>query len=541
MTTRTIDHLALFAALLSLGVIGVRPGSTRMVDPAIVVVRAPGATVAEARALAESLHAGSIADAADRGSFGTEGAELHVVGWGLDEGELRRSAGRTIILHPRPLPEGIRDLSASGPLTLGDLMTVRVSVRTAAPRILTLSDDTGPVDSARVPAGEVVTLSLHHAPRAAGMARYALRLGSRSDTFSVFVDPPEPPVTLILASAPAREWSDLRDWLAGQGARVEMRTTVSRDRVATDLVNGAALEGRLTPASLARLDLVVTDGRTLSALPAAERAALRRAIGDGLGLLLVHDRAAREGRALSSSERSFFLPWRTVAAGDIDTRDVRPRHEGVRPSETPVAAEAYTFVPMPDGVTSFDDGQGGILASSVRRGAGRIGATVVNGAGRWLRGGEPAAYAAYWSALIRPTARADGRTERWDAGRGPVMLDHQISLVHWGGTAAVVDISGDSVTFAADPLTPGRSVASWWPRKAGVVTLDRTGIWVSDSSAWPAWRAAERRRITELAIGAARGGMTNGTRIPHRVPWPLWPFFIVLVTATGWLWRRIGN
>ena len=56
-------------------------------------------------------------------------------------------------------------------------------------------------------------MTLRHTPRAAGSARYILRLGEEADTFSVIVAVPHPPATMLLASAPDRDWSDLRDWL----------------------------------------------------------------------------------------------------------------------------------------------------------------------------------------------------------------------------------------------------------------------------------------------------------------------------------------
>lgn len=541
MTERTLDRSALAVACACLVVIGLRPASTRQVDPTIVVVRTPGATEREARLVADSLHAGPPTEASAHGAFSTPGAVFHLVGWGLDADELRRAGGRPMVLHPRPLPEGIREVSWSGPLLLGDEMTVRVTLRHRAAPYLVLADDAGPVDSVRVPAGELTSLSVRHRPRAIGVVRYALRLGDRSDTFSVFVAPAEPPATLILASAPSREWSDLRDWLAGQGATVTLRTTVSRGLVRSDRINTPPPGERLTSAALTRTSLVVTDGRTLTSLPPAERAVLRRAITEGLGLILLHDRQARDGGALPPGESRFFLPWRTTRVGDIDTRDVRPRHDGSRASETPVSAEAYLFAEGPGATPVLDDGQGGILASVIRQGRGRITATMIDGPGRWLRAGEPAPFAAYWSALIRVTARADTVTERWDAGRGPVMVDRAAELVRWGAPGGDVLIGGERVGFAADPLVPGRSVAKWWPNVPGAVALGQATIWVSDTSAWPAWRAAERRRITEGAIGAGRGTAGTGSRVPQRVRWPLWPFFVGLVGTTGWLWRRIGN
>ena len=70
-----MERIALGVALLSLLVIGARPSSTRSVDSAAVVVRTPGATMAEARAVAESIGGARVMDL-EAGEPPADGARL---------------------------------------------------------------------------------------------------------------------------------------------------------------------------------------------------------------------------------------------------------------------------------------------------------------------------------------------------------------------------------------------------------------------------------------------------------------------------------
>ena len=538
MNQRLLDRVALLVALLSLGVIGVRPTSTRSVDPRTAVVRTPGASLAQARAVADSLGAAEVIDLAAGGRFGNA-TTLHLVGQGLDAAELRQIGDRSLVLHPLPLPDGIRDAYWTSTVTLGEPIEVRVEARSARTRQLVLAAESGPVDSVPLPPGTATWVTLRHTPRAAGSARYILRLGEEADTFSVIVGAPHPPATMLLASAPDRDWSDLRDWLTRQGGAVVLRTTVSRDRSRLERVNAAGAPVlTVDRASLAKVALVVTDGRTLTHLPAGERAALRTAVTGGLGLVILLDDESRDARLMSPSDRAFFFPWKVHTIADLEERQVRPRVRGVQLSTTPIAAEPVVIEPEPyGGRVVLDDGQGGALAASVSVGAGRIVGSVVTGSGRWSREGELEAYGGYWNALARSAARPDPVDQVWDAGDGPALLDAERTISLRGAGPSVWLIGRDTVAAASDPLVRGRMVARWWPRAAGWNELTEVRLWVSGPESWAAWRAAERRRGTERWIGEHRSEGATGGRIAHRIPWPLWPFFFSFVAAAGWLWR----
>ena len=538
MNQRLLDRAALLVALLSLGVIGLRPTSPRAVDPRAAVVRTPGASARQARAVAESLGAAEVIDLGDGARFGSATA-LHLVGQGLDAAELRQVGDRSLVLHPLPLPDGIRDVHWTSAVTLGEPIEVRIEARSGRARQVVLVAESGPVDSVPLPAGEATWMTLRHTPRAAGSSRYILRLGEEADTFSVIVGAPHPPATMLLASAPDRAWSDLRDWFTRQGGAVVLRSTVSRDRTRLERVNASGAPVlTVDRGSLARVALVVTDGRTLTHLPSGERAALRTAVSAGLGLVILLDGDARDTRLMSASDRAFFFPWKVHAIAGLEERQVRPRVRGTQLSTTPIAAEPVVIEPERyGGEVVLDDGQGGALATSITVGAGRIVGTVVTGSGRWSREGEIEAYGGYWNALARSAARADPIEQVWDVGGGPVLLDVERTIARRGAGPSAWRLGKDTVTAASDPLVRGRMVARWWPRSGGWNEVNDVRLWVSGPGSWAAWRAADRRRETELWIAEHRSEGATGGHIPRRTPWPLWPFFLSFVATAGWLWR----
>ena len=532
MSPRLIDRIALGIALASLAVMGARPTSTRMVDSGVVVVRTPGATVAEAQAVAESLGGARVVDL-EREDRPVDGARLHLVGWGLDAGELRRWGDRDLVLHERPLPPGVRLASWPGSVTLGEEVRVQVGAAGGAGRWVVLEGEDGKGDSLQTTGERVTPGVLRHRPRALGSARYVLRTPGSADTFSVLVAPPVLPSALILASAPSREWSDLRDWLGRQGGEVTLRASMARGRERTERINTTGRDDMpLDRRSLSGTGVVITDTRTLAALSGTERQALRSAVKEGLGLVVVLGNDTRRGA-------DPLVPWRLSAVADLTERQVRPRSDGRRISPTPVSAVGSVMAGGPFGsAILLDDGQGGVLAMTASSGRGRVVGTVVNGAGRWLRGGEEEAFARYWHTLVGAAARETRLESRWALPSQPVIVDREVSVAQSGPGSDRWVAAGDTLVAAADPLLPGRRTASWWPRAQGWNDLNGIQVHVGGPASWRAWQAAERTAGTRRAIARRRGEAMPGDRVPVRAPWPLLPFYILFVAAAAVLWRR---
>ncbi len=208
------------------------------------------------------------------------------------------------------------------------------------------------------------------------------------------------------------------------------------------------------------------------------------------------------------------------------------------------------------------------MAASAARGRGQIALTLVRETGRWTRGNDPAAFAAYWSELFSALAR---KTSAADAGRwtvaggdgGPVCVDQPLDLV-WSGpagketdatgfvTAETGTDGGVALALARDPADPGRWRGTFWPRRDGWhrVTMPGAGggqaaldFFVAPAGSWPALDAARRRAATAwFAEGSAGVATTGAATETETVPMPLAGWWALFLVGAGYLWieRRMS-
>ena len=376
---------------------------------------------------------------------------------------------------------------------------------------------------------------------------------------------PDLPRVLALAGAPRFDTAALRHWFETAGGTFDARTSTGQDKDRFESAHDpppqfASLDARL----LAGYDLVLADGRARAALPPPEREALRAAVADtGLGLLVLADDAKLADDAL--------FPWKLTPLGDAageGDRLARVQWPGqARAIEIPVPS-APLEITLRDGQTPLmRDGQEHVLAASAARGRGLVALTLVRETGRWTRGNDPAAFAAYWSELFSTLAR---KTSATDAGRwtlaggdgGPVFVDQPLDLV-WSrpaGKEAMAGVvtaetgsdGGVALTLARDPADPGRWRGTFWPRREGWHRVARPGadggraaldFFVAPVGSWPALDAARRRAATAwFAEGSEAATTTDTVRETQSVPMPLAGWFALFLLGAGYLWveRRVS-
>jgi hypothetical protein len=541
VTRRVLQVLAHGIAILALAVLGLRPSRRVSVPAGDVVLATAGADAAAARRLADSAGAALVRipdDVPDAAAFARTRGDARaaiVAGWGLTDPE---ELG-TMALIPRPaaVPAGLAHVSGPSVVALGEPLVIEGTVRGAARgAVVTLAGPGGDADSAAL--GDDGRFRLRDVPRAAGRHDYAIRVeppgGTVAETLGVEVTAPVPPRVLLLAAAPSFEHRALRDWLAARGGAVAVRAAVSRGRWYVELVNRAAMPlVPLTAPALAEVDVVVTDPRALAALGAAERRLLRRHVIDsGLGVVVT----GVEG------DDALLQPFATTPIADLGERLVRPALAGLPPARTAVPARGAALVDRFAVGTVIRDGAGVALVQVAPRGAGVVAVSLVEETARWVRAGEHATYAAFWSRVLERVARP--RPVWQAAGSGPHLMDGPpVTLVGPSGAAAVrvTSPSGavDSVYVAPDALAPDRSRGTYWPREPGwhAVGTDGRAFRVAPAGAWRAREAA--RRVAATARAAVRASATGDpaeSAPEERRPVPLAWAFVLFVVATGYLW-----
>lgn len=556
-----LRRAALAAAALGLLGIGVRPTRPVLVPVADAILATPGVSPRGAAVLAESLGGAPLyADplALRRAAAASPIRHLHVAGWGLDADAWRDLDSLPVVLHPAPPAPGIVRVSWLPQLSLGDRLTVEGTALGAPARSwIHLADPAGAVDSALL--GDGGRFRLRAVPRAAGHFTYVLSVGTAqhpvaAETVGVTVVPPPAWRLLFLESAPSFETRALRDWIAAQHGSAALRSAVSRGRFRTEFVNRPATAlAPVTGALLAQFDVVVVDGRALAALTGAERGALRRAVSEaGLGILIVPDTAVYDGASgIVPADRAFFLDFALARVPGLDARFVRPRWTGLaRPITEPVPADPFTLRPRFGVESLVEDGVGGVLAQIAPRGAGRVGLSLVAGAAHWVRGGDRAAFAAYWSRLLAAVTggRAGDGAPRWTiATPGPWLVNRPVTMVVQSARplsfALVATPSGarDTVFVARDPLDTTRGVATYWPREPGWHDIEGgagTALFAQRPTAWRGIQATDRLDATARYAVATAGqhGAPAGGSVPGRRPISALWFFGLFLAGAGTLW-----
>jgi len=536
MTRRLLGPLAHLAAIVALLVLGLRPTRRVTVHPGDVILATSGVGADALRRLADSVAAPVVRipddepDAAALMRHHREVSSVIVAGWGLDESELAELERTPLLPGPSSPVPGISHLSWPATLALGESFAVAGTVARAGGRVRLIGPG-GPADSTA--ADRDGRFRVAATPRAAGRYRYVVTAdGAAPETLGVAVTLPAPPRVLVLAAAPSFETRALRDWLAGAGGVVALRTAVSRDRWHTEFVNRGATDlVPLTASALAQFDVVVTDDETLAKLPAAERGILERAIREqGIGLLVVSSHTPAP-TSLAGGFTVSPLP-------DLGERSVRPALAGMPLPRVAVPAVSAALVDRFAVETVVKDGAGVGIVQTAPRGAGTVALSLVDGTSRWRRAGEPEVYAAFWTRVLSRTARAP---IVWRAADGPHAVDRPVELSGPAGEPAVIVTAPtgarDTVYVLPDPFDPARAHGTYWPREPGWHDVAGAAFHVRGPGAWTGIGAAARLAATGRA--AARGPLPGErSRAPReeRRPLPLAWVFVLFVLAAGYLW-----
>ncbi|MFZ5622820.1 MAG: hypothetical protein ACOY71_00135 [Gemmatimonadota bacterium] len=472
-----------------------------------------------------------------------------VAGYGIDVADRDRLPPVPIRHEAPPPPAGITTVLAGARVSLGRPFVISGTARGATGDTLelVLAGPGGPVDSVRLAGAGPQRFTLRAIPRDTGAITWSvsLRRGEavlETDTIGVEVTAPAPPRLLVVEASPRFTTRYLRDWLGSRGGTLRVRSTLTRGRTSAIDVNPPAT--RAEPdlaAAITTVDLLLIDGRSLAALPAAERAAIRREVSErGLGVLLIPDDALR-----SPAVDAFFKAAPLAPRGEEHRQQVRPRLEDIPPSEvTPVDAEPFTVATGGRRIV-MEDAAGEPLVVAADRGAGRVGVTLVAAPEQWVLRGEPRAHAAYWTAVLSALARPAEPSGRWRVAL-PALVDAPTTLVLEGRPPAAValvtspDGSIDSIYLAPALLDSTRWRATFWPRRTGWHAIAPLGdatiaarFFVSGRAHWTAWRAA---RLAETTAPAAPADTAASAALPARREIPALIWFGLFLLAMSYLW-----
>jgi hypothetical protein len=488
---------------------------------------------------------------------------LHVFGYGLMARQWAAMRAPLPVFHPGPRVSGVVAVDWQRRLLTGERLQVQGCWQRAPgqrARVKLLLTGLGSVlDSAAVDADGKFSLST--VPAQAGRAVYRLvalagTVGAeRSDTLEqenipIQVGPGRPLKILILAATPDFENTFLANWLAKNGQQVASRTAVSRNNYQFAYVNSTPRPlYPLTPSLLRDFDVVIADAPALPAAGEAGLPVLRRQVEEkGLGLIIKVDSAGPAGVGIGGAGQA-----QIGRAGD----SLQPPYIRERPGMRSLARDSFSRMAV-----------GGSLY-----GAGKVVFTTLNTTYARMLAGQPASYAAYWSALLRRVAPEIEAGEEWEwepalpRVQEPVVVTVQTNGVQpqgviggGEGRSGIGGAASISLYLAQDEMLPFYYKGIYWPEAVGWTQLstlqgDTTWSYVWPRGAWATLYREQRRRETlnyfAREIGAAGRQAGMGRRrvaepeqvVREVVAIPKYWFYIVFLISILFLWveRKMGG
>jgi hypothetical protein len=467
---------------------------------------------------------------------------LHLLGAGLPAAVVPELDSIRLLWHTPPAPAGFQAAAWNRRVELGQPLVVEGRYHSAAP---------GPVwvrlqavgathDSVQLPGGSG-TFQLRYTPKAAGrlvatVSAGPLRRLLATEPVPAEVLPTRPLRVLLLAATPSFELKFLRNHLAARQHAVAWRTGISRGLTQTEFSNQPATDlSRLTPALLARYDVVVTDAATLSSLAGPEAQAVRTAQRTaGLGLVVLAE-TTTPPRSLGGATTMRVLPQ---PATDRPQRLAWPATKAMVPATLQLSAPARILVGIANPARA--------VVAAQRLGVGTVVVSVLPETYPWVLQNETATYAAYWSRLLSAAARPEAAATEWLALEPWPRAGLPVALQLAGGAASttrpllVSDAAGAPLARLAlrqDALLPEWSTATYWPTQSGWQQLQRPrqqAQWLYVFGA-PDWQGPEAlRRAAALPKPATITSTLEPTQ--RQVAWPAGWFVALFVLAAGFLW-----
>ena len=453
---------------------------------------------------------------------------LHVLGDGLRARDREALGDRGLSFEPAPPRPGVVELLAPTRTVVGQPWTVRGRLAALPGARVDLIDPGGRAVAQTRP-DATGTFRLVATPPALGRVDYMLRVrdaaGREHERAALALDivAGRRPRLWLLSGGPDPEQKFLRRWADDNGLSV---------RAGASLGGGVHVGDpmRIDAAALGEADLLVLDARAWRGLGAGGRAQLRRAVADGMGLLLrLQDAPTAADRALLH-EFGFDLSTATPAPVRLAGARAPFAHEEVTTlGRAPAQAEAA------DAVVLWRDESGAPLARWRALGRGRVAIGWLGESYRLVLSGQAPLYGRLWSQAMATVARADAAAapRLQDA---PTWAQERAVVCDVATGARVRDPAGRTTLLLPD----ARGCAAWWPAQPGWHRVE-SGDRVLDTPVlaqtdWPGVRAQADRDATRALQSP---GVQNG-RGDVAVPGPRWPGFVawLLLGALGWWLER---
>lgn len=448
---------------------------------------------------------------------------LALVDYELQPWELKQIQPDTISYHTVNPPSGIIDYQISEPY-LGDSLTISLDLAGVADLTVYLSNLDELLDSAKVQAGKAELQTL---PKTAGKHLYTVVAKSEAETLfeekiPVVVRPPLTYPVLMLNSYPSFESRFFKDYLAGEGYQIAVRTSVSTDISNTEYINMKAISlATLSGQTLEKFQLIILDPGAFSSMTSAMQQTIYDLVENGkAGALLINADPQQAGEILKASMNSFTQANRE-GANDVTYYTVN------NPSLSAIRYQERTI---------------GYLR---KMGIGAFGYAATKDLYRLHLSGEEAMYHDMLRHLIQSIVPMKQQSGFILLSDDPARIDHEMTITFTSAsTNPQLYINDARIPVIESPFRPGFYSTTYWPEVTGWSQLfilpdsQQHAFYVHEKESWKALSEHRLAFHNQLAAQTYRPGEHTAFVFKEKRHISPWIFFTLVIICYGLLWAE---
>ena len=472
--------------------------------------------------------------------------QLHILGYGLGDDDLKQLDKIPVIFHAPPAPGGILTVNWQKQVNAGELLQVQGKFNNASakPVRLLFKGLNTPLDSVNIPAGKITDFELTTVPKTPGNITYTLLAIDGRDTIEnesvpVTIERAQQVKVLILASSPGFETRFLKNWLSQNGYAIAVREAISKDKISEDFINTEKQSlAHLSAALLNKFDVVIGDLSALKALNNTESSILRQQVSQsGLGIIIRSDSLTKGSSWLQNNFKVTTYAAKTQLTIPLAIQDqkVKTAPLNIDPS----------YISNNDNVQNLLlDLQNRILASSAIYGTGKLVYTTLHNTYTWQLAGNNKDYTALWSILIGKAARKLPPEQSFAVASAVPTAEIPVQLQLQSSSAPVqLAVNGIPVSAVQDAIIPFEWKFDYWPQNAGwqqaILNKKVINSWyLYQKDSWTSLKHSLRREKTQhyLDNRAKNISVTKQIQNLANITVPKMYFYSILIAACAFLW-----
>lgn len=472
-------------------------------------------------------------------------SNFHLFGFGFDKNDLNRLPQSRLFFHPSPLPSGIDAINWSNQLASGKKLLVQGQYSNASPSKtkIILAHFGMVLDSAYITANKKEPFSLSTIPKGEGRTTYSLTAITNKDTIEketlpVEVGQGKKISVLILSSSPDFNSKFLKNELAGQGNSVVSRTTISKNKYASDYLNTQQISlDHITVSLLNHFAILIADATALSSLPKSEEAIIQAQVArQGLGLIIKGD------SAVTSSFYSAMFPAKSGLKDSVRLLNLSLSDTSIKlPS---LAAVNSFFIGAGNAQPLVQDKQNKVYTSTALWGVGKIVFTSLQNTFLWALSGHEEAYNQYWSVLLNKALTTSPEEEVWQVFPAIAVTNEPavIQLQTNSDAPPQALVNGVAVHLKNNSDLPYLWTGIYYPQREGW----QAGVGMNGKPwYWYAYLASDWQNVSrsQKIIATKQYISTNlykekhrANRVTKQTELPFIYIYLLLLISCGYLW-----